>query len=115
MYRGGRRWVPLRSRLRKEHFCSWQSLSATFLHLNEIVERYHFHDSLSVFVSVCVRARACVCVCVCVRVCVCLSVSELNSSRIDAPIWTWFSLNSCLLHWLGSYKSKMVMYFKDIN
>ena len=48
---------------------------------------------------------ACVCVfayvCVCLRVCV--SVGERNSIRWYAPIWTWFSLNGCLPHWLNSY------------
>ena len=42
-----------------------------------------------------------VCVWVCVFVCVC--VCEQNSSRTKAPIWMRFSLNSCLLHWLGPY------------
>ena len=38
-------------------------------------------------------------VCVCVRLISC----EQNSSRKDSPIWTRFSLNGCLLHWLGLY------------
>ena len=41
--------------------------------------------------------------CVCVWWCVCVSVSEQNSSRTEAPIWTRFLLNGCLLHWLGPY------------
>ena len=45
----------------------------------------------------------CVCVMVCVWWCVCVSVSEQNSSRTEAPIWTRFLLNGCLLHWLGPY------------
>ena len=45
-----------------------------------------------------------VCVCVCVCVCLCVRNScEQNSSRTDAPIWMWFSLNGCLPHWLGPY------------
>ena len=58
-----------------------------------------------IFTSVCLSVCVCVCVCVCVYVCVCVSVclsdSEQNSSRTDVPIWTQFSLNGCLLHWLG--------------
>ena len=42
-----------------------------------------------------------VCLCVCLFVCVC--VCEQNSSRTNAPIWMRFSLNICLLHWLGPY------------
>ena len=41
---------------------------------------------------------------VCVSLCVCVCVSgtscEQNSSRTNAPIWTRFSLNGCLPHWL---------------
>ena len=36
--------------------------------------------------------------CLSVCLCVCVHVSELNSSRTDAPIWTWFSLNGCIPH-----------------
>ena len=57
------------------------------LHLNEIVEGLYFYFSLSV----------CLCVCVC--------VCKQNSSRTNAPIWMRFSLNSCLLHWLGPYRN----------
>ena len=52
-----------------------------------------------IFTSVCL----CVCVCVCVCLCVRLFSCEQNSSRTIAPIWMRFSLNSCLLHWLGQY------------
>ena len=45
----------------------------------------------------------CVCMCVSVCVCVCLYVSEQNSRWTDAMIWTWFSLNGCLSHWLEPY------------
>ena len=62
----------------------------SFLHLHEIVEGLYFHCSLSV------------CLCVCVSVCV-RNSCEQNSSRTDAPIWTQFSLNGCLQHWLGPY------------
>ena len=55
-----------------------------FLHLHEIVEGLYFHCSLSV--------------CVCVR-----NSCEQNSGRTDAPIWTQFSLNGCLQHWLRPY------------
>ena len=55
--------------------------SFPFLHLHEIVEGLYFYFSLSV------------CLCEC----------EQNSSRTNAPIWMRFSLNSCLLHWLGPY------------
>ena len=43
-------------------------------------------------------------VCLCVCLCVCLSGSacEQNSSRKHTPIWTRFSLNGCLPHWLES-------------
>ena len=44
-----------------------------------------------------------VCVSVCLSVCVSGSACEQNSSRTDTPIWTWFSLNGCLLHWLKPY------------
>ena len=60
---------------------------------HEIVEGLYFHCSLSVCVFVCV------CVCVCVRHFAC----EQNSRRTDAPIWTRFSLNGCLLYWLEPY------------
>ena len=39
-------------------------------------------------------------VCVSVSVCVSRSACEQNSSRTEAPIWTRFSLNGCLPHWL---------------
>ena len=43
-----------------------------------------------------------VCVSQCLSVCVCLSsfACEQNS---DEPIWTWFSINGCLTHWLKPY------------
>ena len=55
------------------------------LHLHEIVEGLYFHCSLSVceWVS--------------------LSVSEQNSNRTEASIWTRFSLNGCLQYWLKPY------------
>ena len=56
-----------------------------FLHLHKIVEGLYFHCSL--------------CVCEWVS----LSVSEQNSSPTEPPIWTRFSLNGCLAHWLGPY------------
>ena len=59
--------------------------SVFFLHLHEILEGLYFHCSLSV--------------CVCVRLFSC----EQNPSRTDAPIWTQFSLNGCLPHWLKHY------------
>ena len=34
---------------------------------------------------------------------VCLSVSEYNSSQTNGPIWTQFSLNGYLLHWLKHF------------
>ena len=40
-----------------------------------------------------------VCLCVCVRLFSC----EQNFSRTDALIWTRFSLNGCLMHWLRPY------------
>ena len=46
------------------------------------------------------------CLCVCVSVCLsaCLLFScEQNSSRMDVPIWTRFSLNGCLPHRLEPY------------
>ena len=46
-----------------------------------------------IFIAVCLR----VCLCVCLNAC------ELNSSRTDASIWTRFSLDGCLLHWLEPY------------
>ena len=59
-----------------------------FLHLHEILEGLYFHCSLSV----------CLCVCLCVRI-----SCEQNSIQTDVPIWTRFSLNGCLLHWLKPY------------
>ena len=35
--------------------------------------------------------------------CVSGSACEQNSSRTDEPIWTRFSLNGCLTHWLEPY------------
>ena len=51
-----------------------------------------------------------VCVSVCLSV-VCLSVSEQNCSRTAAPIWTRFSLDGCLLHWLEPFQNWWVMTF----
>ena len=47
----------------------------------------------------------CLCVCVCLSVCLCvwLNSCEQNSSRTDEPIWTRFSLNGGLEHWLKPY------------
>ena len=42
------------------------------------------------------------CLCVCVSVCLLFSC-EQNSSRTDKSIWSRFSLNGCLLHWLKPY------------
>ena len=36
-------------------------------------------------------------------VCVSDSACEQISSRTDAPIWTRFSQNGCLAHWLEPY------------
>ena len=61
---------------------------------------------------------------VCVSVCVCVRPDMLvnkipaekmhqfgrNSSRTDAPIWTRFSLNGCLLHWLRSREALLRSY-----
>ena len=44
-----------------------------------------------------------VCVSVCLSVCVSGYSCEQNSSRTDTLIWTRFSLNGCLHHWLGPY------------
>ena len=45
-----------------------------------------------------------VCLCVCLSFCLCVQIScEQNSSRTDEPIWTRFSLNSCLPQWLKPY------------
>ena len=54
---------------------------------------------------VCVYVCLCVCLSVCVFVCVCVSdvFKKQNSSRTDEPIWTRFSLNGCLSHWLEPY------------
>ena len=63
-------------------------LPNVFLHFHEIVEGLYFHCILSV----------------CVSVCLCVRIScEQNSSRTDEPIWTQFSLNGCLQHWLRPY------------
>ena len=43
------------------------------------------------------------CLCVCLSVCLCLNACEQNSSRTDAPIWTQFLLNGCLIYWLELY------------
>ena len=72
-------------------FHQWNQLIQPFLHLHEIVEGLYFHCSLSV----------CVCVSVCVSVR--LNSCEQNSNRTDEPIWTQFSLNGCLEHWLKPY------------
>ena len=58
------------------------------LHLHKIMEGLYFHCSLSV------------CLFVCMSVCLSGSACEQNSSRTDELIWTQFSLNGCLLHWL---------------
>ena len=71
------------------------AFSKCFLRLHEIVEGLYFHCSLSVCL--------CVCVCVCLSVCVSGTSCEQSSSRLDAPIFTRFSLNGCLAHWLGPY------------
>ena len=44
-------------------------------------------------------------VCVFLSVCVCIRLiaCEQNSSQTDALIWTRFSLNGCLSHWVESY------------
>ena len=55
-----------------------------FLHLHGIMERLWL-----IFLAVCL--------------CECLSVSQQNSSRTEAPIWTWFLLHGCVVHWLGPY------------
>ena len=60
------------------------------LHLHEIVER-----DIAVIICECVFARLSVCLSIC------LSVSEQNFSRKYAPIWTRFSPNGCVPHWLG--------------
>ena len=46
-----------------------------------------------------------VCLCVCLSVCLCVRLNscEQNSSQTDEPIWTRFSLNGCLKHWLNTY------------
>ena len=45
-------------------------------------------------------------VCVCVSVCLWVSSTcEKNSSRTSEPIWTRFSLNCCLPHWLEPYRN----------
>ena len=93
-----------------------RSLSATFVSchsggsniLNLVHEvNYTFTKSWRsyIFTSVCLSLYVCVCVCVCVCLCVCVSNStcEQNSSRTDEPIWTRFSLNGCLAHWLGPF------------
>ena len=52
-----------------------------------------------IFTPVCL----CVCVSVCLSVCVSGTFCEQNSSRMNAPIWTRFSLNGCFSDWLGPY------------
>ena len=44
-----------------------------------------------------------VCLIVCVCLYVCPSTSKQDSSRTDAPVWTRFSLNGCIPHWVGPY------------
>ena len=44
-----------------------------------------------------------VCLCVCLSICLSGSACEQNSSQTDEPIWTRFSLNGCLPHWLKTY------------
>ena len=71
--------------------CFNVTILLSFLHVHEIVELLYFLCTLSV--------------CLSVSLCVCVSDSacEQYSSRTDAPIWTRFSLNGCLAHWLGPY------------
>ena len=38
-----------------------------------------------------------------ITVCTCVRVSESVCQWTKAPIWTRFSLNGCLRHWLGPY------------
>ena len=41
---------------------------------------------------------------VCVSVCVSgILVNKIPAERMHRPIWTRFSLNGCLQHWLGTY------------
>ena len=40
---------------------------------------------------------------ICLCVCECVFSCEQNSSRKDEPIWTQFSLNDCLQHWLEPF------------
>ena len=69
----------------------------------DVLYYYYYTSTKSlrgyIFTSVCLS----VCVCVSVSVSVCLIAFEQNPSQTDAPIWTLFSLNGWLLHWLESY------------
>ena len=82
---------------------SWNfwSISSEFLFLLFIygVIGLSFYTSLREHAGV-IFSLQFVCVCVFLFVClsVCLSLSEQNYSRMDGPIWTRFSLDSCLPH-----------------
>ena len=59
-----------------------------------------------IFIAVCLYVYVCLCVSVCVCVCVCVSVCQWkNFEQKNAPIWTRFSLNGCIPHWLGPYSN----------
>ena len=107
----------------KAHLCRTLHLTAERLTLQQMTDVFnkHFTDRKFICPKVSMNSYTstkswrgyislqfvCVCICVCVLVCVCvyLSVSEQNSSRTDWPIWTRFSLNGCLPHWLEPYRN----------
>ena len=94
-------------------YVSVPSTMARELNLKTVMINYEFHSCNTKMRVMIIPPRnrggiifslQFVCVSVCLCVCLCVRNScEQNSSRTDAPIWTWFSLNGCLPHWLEPY------------
>ena len=53
-----------------------------------------------------------VCVSVCQWVCPMFSCEQNSSSRTDEPIWSRFSVNGCLPHWLKPYSNLDIVFAK---
>ena len=75
-----------------------------YLQLQGLSQQFLFSVDINYYIST--KAwRGSIFTAVCLCVCVSDSACEQNSwgSRTDEPIWTRFSLNGCLAHWLRSY------------
>ena len=96
------------------HPCRIHTYIHTYIHTLKVkvtVKQYpSFYTILwrgYIFTLVCLFVCLSVCLSVCLCVCMCVYVSgyscEQNSSQTDKTIWTRFSPNGCLLHWLEPY------------